>query len=225
VTYSQFPLQWTSKLLLGVCLSSAALSTFLPPAYAKPAPLAPTEQAFLQEVALDIPIEVVFLRLAIIGQESNGKFQAVNRHSGALGYGQVMPENVGPWSKEALGYPVSPQAFLQNPALQIQVIDFKLKQYWQAALTATNGDEALAVRRVAAHWYSGRPHLYTSTRTQYYGGHRYPSIADYTLSVLSKYQQQQQIALQATLNLRNSLPLEMPLLSGMPASDETDMIY
>jgi len=206
---------------MGLVVSQAAL----PKAQAEPLSPAPVKQARLQEIAADIPVEVLYLRLAIIGQESNGKYQAVNRHSGALGYGQVMPENVGPWSKEALGYAVSTQAFLQNPELQLQIIDFKLKQYWQAALAASSGNETLAVRRVASQWYSGKPQWYTSTRPQYYAGYRYPSIADYTLSVLAKYQQQKQVALQATLNLQNSLPLDTPLLSGVPVGSEEEWVY
>lgn len=220
MTYKS-PVKWATGLLMGLVVSQAAL----PKAQAEPLSPAPIQQARLQAVTTDIPVEVLYLRLAIIGQESNGKFQAVNRHSGALGYGQVMPENVGPWSKEALGYAVSPQAFLHNPELQLQVIDFKLKQYWQAALAASGGNETLAVRRVASQWYSGKPQWYTSTRPQYYAGHRYPSIADYTLSVLAKYQQQKQLALQATLNLQNSLPLDTPLLSEVPAGSEEEFIY
>lgn len=220
MTYKS-PVRWATGLLMGLVVSQAAL----PKAQAEPLSPAPVKQARLQGIAADIPVEVLYLRLAIIGQESNGKYQAVNRHSGALGYGQVMPENVGPWSKEALGYAVSTQAFLQNPELQLQIIDFKLRQYWQAALAASSGNETLAVRRVASQWYSGKPQWYTSTRPQYYAGHRYPSIADYTLSVLAKYQQQKQVALQATLNLQNSLPLDTPLLSGVPVGSQEEWVY
>ena len=129
------------------------------------------------------------LRHAIIGQESGANFQAVNPHSGALGFAQLMPENVGPWSQEALGHAVSPDEFLNSPDLQLQIIDFKLNQYFQQALKDAGGDEATAVRRVASQWYSGNPDWYTSTAPQYYDGNAYPSIADYTLSVLDKFNQ------------------------------------
>lgn len=133
--------------------------------------------------------QVTALRRAIIGQESAGKYNIVNPHSGALGYGQVMPENVAPWSRAALGREVSGVEFLNNPELQILVIDHKLNQYFNRALKVTGGDEATAVKRVAASWYSGNPNLYTSTIPQFYNGHLYPSIADYSQSVLKRYQQ------------------------------------
>jgi hypothetical protein len=136
------------------------------------------------------PPQVIALRRAIIGQESGANFRAVNRHSGALGYGQVMPANIPSWTKEALGYSITASEFLNSPDLQLQVIDFKLNQYWQAALLASNGDEAIAVRRVASHWYSGKPYRYNSTRASYYSGHRYPSVAEYTLAILQRYEQQ-----------------------------------
>ncbi len=136
--------------------------------------------------------QVTALRRAIIGQESAGKFNIVNPHSGALGYGQVMPENVSPWSRAALGREVSGAEFLNNPELQILVIDYKLSQYFNRALQITGGDEVTAVKRVAAIWYSGNPNLYTSTAPQFYKGYRYPSIAAYSQSVLQRYQQQLQ---------------------------------
>ena len=72
---------------------------------------------------------VTQLRRAIIGQESGGKFDRVNPHSGALGYAQLMPTNVKAWGKEALGYAPSKREFLGNPQLQLKVIDHKLKCY------------------------------------------------------------------------------------------------
>ncbi|OLP19648.1 hypothetical protein BST81_03655 [Leptolyngbya sp. 'hensonii'] len=130
---------------------------------------------------------VIALRRAIIGQESAGNFRAVNPHSGALGYGQVMPFNVRAWSIEALGYPLTPQQFINSPQLQLQIIDYKLGQYWQSSLRLSGGDEEIAVRMVAAQWYSGDPRLYNGTRVQRYNGGRYPSIQAYTLAVLSRY--------------------------------------
>lgn len=132
--------------------------------------------------------EVMLIRQAIIGQESGANFQAVNRHSGALGYAQVMPENLPQWSKEALGFSVSRKDFLASPELQIAIVDFKLNQYWQKSIVASRGNVEIAIQRVAAWWYSGKPEKYTSTKTQYYAGHRYPSIAAYSQSILRRYQ-------------------------------------
>ncbi|MGG6264979.1 hypothetical protein ACQ4M3_02790 [Leptolyngbya sp. AN03gr2] len=131
---------------------------------------------------------ITVLRWAIIGQESGRNFRAINPHSGALGYAQVMPNNLPKWSREALGYVLSRDQFLSRPDLQIAIIDHKLNQYWQRSIIAAAGDEAIAVRRVAAWWYSGNPNLYRSTHTQFYNGYRYPSIAEYCWRVLQKYQ-------------------------------------
>jgi hypothetical protein len=130
---------------------------------------------------------VMMLRWAIIGQESGANFRAVNPHSGALGYAQVMPANLPQWSKQALGYAVTRAQFLSRPDLQIAIVDYKLNQYWKKSLIASQGNEALAVMRVAAWWYSGKPERYRSTRPEFYRGHRYPSIAAYSRSVLKRY--------------------------------------
>ena len=126
---------------------------------------------------------IAALRSAIIGQESGGNFQARNATSGALGIGQIMPGNIPSWSREALGREISPKEFLANPDAQLQIIDHKLNQYYQAAKTASGGDTDMAVRRVASAWYSGNPDNYNSSKPQ--GG--YPSIANYTSSILKKF--------------------------------------
>lgn len=127
------------------------------------------------------------LREAIIGQESNYNYKAVNQDSGALGFAQVMPLNIPSWSQEALGYEISADKFLNNPNLQLQIIDYKLNQYYQQAIIDSNGNRDIAVQRVASAWYSGDPNLYTLTNPQYYNGAEYPSIANYTQSVLDKF--------------------------------------
>lgn len=91
-----------------------------------------------------------------------------------------------------LGYSLAPHEFLNNPELQRKIINHKLSEYWQEALTDSGGDEELAVRKVASHWYSGNPKMYTSKVGQWYKGrngkfHRYPSVAEYSKSILQKY--------------------------------------
>lgn len=134
------------------------------------------------------PTPVVAIRRAIIGQESGGNASVVNHSgSGALGLAQIMPENLRPWSREALGREVSPKEFLANPELQLKIIDHKLTEYWQAALEQAQGDQEEAVQRVAAWWYSGDPALYADMRPQSYNGDLYPSIADYAQLVLYRF--------------------------------------
>jgi hypothetical protein len=132
--------------------------------------------------------QLTALRRAIIGQESAGRFWLVNPDSGALGYGQLLRENVAPWTKAALGKALTPEEFLANPKLQIKTIDYKLNQYLKRELAYTSGkNDELAIRRVASRWYSGNPNLWNNTRPQYSNGRRYPSIASYTRSVWKRY--------------------------------------
>jgi hypothetical protein len=133
----------------------------------------------------------VRLRNAIIAQESDGNHQLLNASgSGAMGLGQIMPENLPSWSLEALGREVSTNEFLSNPDLQLQIIDHKLNQYWQESLAQTGGNEQEAVLRVAAWWYSGNPDKFTDTTPQYWNGDAYPSIAEYANHVLALYLKQ-----------------------------------
>jgi len=152
--------------------------------------------------------KITALMRAIIGQESAGKFKAVNPHSGALGYGQVMAANVPSWTTEALGYELSTSEFLNSPKLQIKVIKFQLSKAWNSQLAVAKTEEQL-VRRVASIWYSGRSKLWNNTKPQFYNGHPYPSINDYTKSVFQKYQRE--------LSGEKS---ELKIDSATPAKDE-----
>jgi hypothetical protein len=161
------------------------------PKQIKPKSVKPPKPSPLPLIASTKSQQVTALRRAIIGQESNGKFWLVNPDSGALGYGQLMPENVAPWTKSALGKALTVQDFLNNPELQIKTIDHKLDQYLQRELTYTGGmNEEVAIRRVAAAWYSGNPKFWNDTNPQYSNGRRYPSIENYTRSVWQRYQRE-----------------------------------
>ncbi|HEY9301601.1 MAG TPA: hypothetical protein VIQ31_35615 [Phormidium sp.] len=135
--------------------------------------------------------QVTALRRAIIGQESGHKFYLVNPHSGALGYAQLMPANVRPWTSAALGKALTPKEFLHDRNAQIKTIDHRLNLYLQREL-AKGFSEEKAIRRVASTWYSGQPSLWNNVKPQYYNGHRYPSIENYTRSVWNKYLKEKQ---------------------------------
>ncbi|MBW4518371.1 MAG: transglycosylase SLT domain-containing protein [Scytolyngbya sp. HA4215-MV1] len=141
---------------------------------------------------LPYDVEVLAILRAIVVRESSGNYRAVNPHSGALGLAQIMPANLRSWSREALGREVSRSEFLNSPMLQIQIIAFRLNKYWQSALASSDGNEAIAVRKVASLWYSGKANLFNSYTPQFYRGYRYPSIAEYTLKVLERYLQEKQ---------------------------------
>jgi hypothetical protein len=153
----------------------------------------PTEKWAAAVLGVAMPSgELDALRRAIIGQESGGNFKAINRDSGALGYGQVMPANLPSWSRAALGREVSRQEFLNSPEIQIAIINHRLGLYLQEE-TAKGVDHDTAIRKVASRWYSGRAHLYNNTKPQAYGAGRYPSINDYTLAILRKYKSERGI--------------------------------
>ena len=130
-------------------------------------------------------VSVTAMRRAILGQESGSNSTIVNKDSGALGYGQVMPANVPSWTKEALGKSLSPDEFLHDASAQIKTIDFQLGKMFSSALKTTSSyDEA--VRKVAAEWYSGQQNLFNDTKSQ----NGYPSIKDYTQQVLGRYKEE-----------------------------------
>lgn len=84
----------------------------------------------------------------LFGLESGGRYGVVNRTSGALGKYQVMPFNVGPWSREALGRTMNPQEFLHDAKAQDAIADFKIRQYYAKF---GNWED------VASMWHSGMP--------------------------------------------------------------------
>jgi hypothetical protein len=125
-------------------------------------------------------------RAAIIGKESGGNYSAVNPDSGALGIGQVMPENVGPWTQKYLGRRLTPQQFLRDRNAQDAVVNGRFRDMLADQEKAGyRGEEA--IRRAAAVWYSGRANLWNNTRPQYTKGRRYPSIAEYTKAIWDAY--------------------------------------
>ena len=88
-------------------------------------------------------------------QESgDDPFVTPNKRTQAGGLYQIMPNNIGPWSKEALGRTVTREQYLNDPELQEKIARFKLKQYWDEEIEA-GYDDIETARRVAARWYSG----------------------------------------------------------------------
>ena len=132
------------------------------------------------------PISIDNLRRAIVGNESGGSFSVVNPDSGALGYGQVMPANVPSWTKEHYGRSLTPKQFLASKEAQLAVVNGQIGKIVRQQLAA--GYKAdIAIRRAAAIWYSGQGNLYDDRRPQSTNGQSYPSIRDYTLYILRRY--------------------------------------
>jgi len=129
--------------------------------------------------------EIEHLKSAIVQQESGGNAQIKNPDSGAIGMGQVMPENVPSWTKQCLGKSLSPGEFQRNHTAQEEVLYCKLQQYWNASKSKTTEEK---VRDVAAMWYAGNASYKNDTRLQPYGNNVYPSIETYTYDVLERFQ-------------------------------------
>lgn len=84
-----------------------------------------------------------------IGQfESGGDYGIVNKKSGALGKYQVMPANLGQWTREALGHELTADEFLKDHDAQEQVADYKMKEYYKQYGTYQD---------VASAWFTGKP--------------------------------------------------------------------
>lgn len=73
--------------------------------------------------------------IASIESAGSGDYAAVGpthpKLGRALGRYQIMEANVGPWSQEVLGRPVSAEEFMENPELQDQIFDAKFGSYVQ----------------------------------------------------------------------------------------------
>lgn len=104
---------------------------------------------------------------AIAGQESGGFTNPAitNDSSGALGIGQVMPANIGPWTEEHLGRRMTPTEFAADPEAQVQVMQGQISKYVEQ-FREQAGDETTALRMAINAWYSGegRAHLHNDDR-------------------------------------------------------------
>lgn len=89
---------------------------------------------------------------AIAQIESSGRYNAMGpkTRTGDRAYGkyQVMGANIHSWTKQALGYSMTPQQFINNPKAQDAVA------YNQMGKTLQQYKDP---RQVASIWFSGRP--------------------------------------------------------------------
>lgn len=121
------------------------------------------------------------LMQAVKGQESGGNYGAVNKDSNALGAYQILWSNLAAnngsdWDRQALGRDVSYSEFLGSPAIQDAIAKHKLNSYMQ------NRGAAGAI----ATWYGGDWGYKNMYDKKPQNG--YPSMYEYVMSVLKKYQ-------------------------------------
>ncbi|HEY9695912.1 MAG TPA: trypsin-like peptidase domain-containing protein [Trichocoleus sp.] len=145
------------------------------------------------DVALGVTLGVDYLKVreltakyygATVSQESGGSHEAQNDRTAASGLTQIMPENIPAWSQNALGRSVSQDEFLGSPDLQKNISLYKMAEGIAQQLKASNGDDNLTLRRMAATWYSGSPERERDYSPLPYPGE--PSVGDYVDSVLAK---------------------------------------
>lgn len=110
---------------------------------------------------------------AIAGQESGGNYGAVNGRTGALGKYQILPSNIVPWSQQYLGKTITPNQFLNSPALQEQLARAVLSNYYNN----------YGARGAASAWYSGSPSNADDYRR--FNANE-PSIGEYVDQVLAR---------------------------------------
>lgn len=118
-----------------------------------------------------------------IGQfESGGNYSAVGpevisgMYKGDKAYGkyQIMGKNIPSWSKEALGYSITKEQFLNNPELQDKIAQYKMGKYYE---------QYKDVGDVASMWFSGRPVAKAGNAKDVLG----TSVPQYVKNVISIY--------------------------------------
>ena len=146
----------------------------------------------LSAAAQTLTSDVDNLFNAIATQESSGDPSAVNKDSGATGLLQVMPDNIGPWTKEVLGKEMTKEEFLADSEAQALVGRTKLRQYYNEYILRGETPD-MAIRKTAAAWYAGPnwesaygPNFINDTKPQMFGGTAYPSMYEYTTKVLQR---------------------------------------
>jgi hypothetical protein len=115
-----------------------------------------------------------------IGQyESGGNYRAIGKDTGggnrAYGKYQVMASNIPSWTKEALGYSMTPQEFLNNPKAQDKVAQYKMNQYLQ---------KYGSVENVATAWFAGPGAIGKNSQAKDVMG---TSVPQYIKNVVSIY--------------------------------------
>lgn len=91
---------------------------------------------------------------ALTGHESGDNSEILNGVTSAIGLGQIMPSNVGPWTQRWAGRRMSPSEFRADPQAQRQVIQGELGSYLEQ-FTRRSGNPQTGLRMALCAWYSG----------------------------------------------------------------------
>jgi tape measure domain-containing protein len=125
------------------------------------------------------------MRTGTMGQESGGNQYARNARTGASGLFQVMPGNIGPWTKDVFGKAMSQNDFINSPKAQEAVFNHVMGQYLATAMKLAGGNEDVAIRMAAAAWYGGPGAMKRFDDPKRFRANE-PSFKEYTSSVLTR---------------------------------------
>lgn len=114
--------------------------------------------------------------------ESKGNYNAIGpevtsgMYKGDHAYGkyQIMSKNIPSWSKEALGYSITKEQFLNSPELQDKIAQYKINQSLQKYGT---------VEDVASVWFSGQPVSLAGNRSDVLG----TTVPQYIQNIVNNY--------------------------------------
>ena len=131
-------------------------------------------------------------RRAIISQESGGDYAVLGQYvpgqGRAVGIGQVMPANIGPWTEKYYGKRLTSEEYRNNPAAQDAVLNGEFNRMLKREL-ASGATLEVAVRRAAAEWYGGTDGLANWNNPEFKGAFGdHPNMAEYTMSIWTKFQ-------------------------------------
>ena len=127
------------------------------------------ESGHAQLIARQATFEVVapLFKDAIAKTESNFDYSEIGpevksgMYKGDHAYGkyQIMGKNIAAWSKEILGYELTPEEFLNDPNEQEAIAGAKLDSYLKERIEANPHDAEKAVKEASVMWFGGRGNL------------------------------------------------------------------
>jgi len=132
------------------------------------------------------------LRALGFQESGGGNYRAYNADAygpsnPALGKYQILWTTALSWARKAgMAPPASKEAFLNSPQYQEQLAQWAINEYVRQASNRTN-DPKIAIRMAAAMWYGGAGSINLYDRATKETGGRYPSMREYTTSVLNHY--------------------------------------
>ena len=139
-------------------------------------------QGFSQSPSMDSKGSVQKIASAIGQFESGGNYKAIGpevtsgmyKGDTALGKYQIMGLNIPSWSKEALGYSITKEQFLNSPELQDKIAEYKMSQ---------SLDKYGNVEDVASVWFSGQPVQLAGNRSDVLG----TTVPQYVKNIVNNY--------------------------------------